>query len=145
MTQSTTKRTDAVSLLREALKKLYSSVDSCIELTPDVLQQARAALVATERAAIQKAGECIMCDHTGYDLDGNSCPQGHRAPAPDAEAMARHDEQVRSAALEGYQLVRADKLTIEDCYRFGLDIKTVRALSQPSPAVKSAEPTGGAA
>lgn len=34
--------------LLEALRKIYSAIDSCVELTPDILKQARAAIDKAE-------------------------------------------------------------------------------------------------
>lgn len=38
-----------VQELRDALRNLYQAIDSCVELTPEVMRQAQAALVAMEK------------------------------------------------------------------------------------------------
>lgn len=35
--------------LRDALRNLYQAIDSCVELTPEVMRQAQAALAAMEK------------------------------------------------------------------------------------------------
>jgi hypothetical protein len=38
-----------VQAVRDALRNLYQAIDSCVELTPEVMRQAQAALAAMEK------------------------------------------------------------------------------------------------